>query len=88
MILSNINILLNPNKNLTKIYKNTNRADLIFIIIKLLIYKMYFIIYKYIYIYIYMFYSNTITKSITNDNNLILIIMKTYLIRYACLISY
>ena len=90
MILSNINILLNPNKNLTKIYKNTNRADLIFIIIKLLIYKMYFIIYKCIniYIYIYMFFSNTITKSITNDNNLILIIMKTYLIRYACLISY
>ena len=32
-----------------------------------------------------MFYSNTITKSITNDNNHILIIMKTYLIRYACL---
>ena len=31
-----------------------------------------------------MFYSNTIT----NDKNLILIIMKTYLIRYACLISY
>ena len=41
--------------------------------------------YIYIYIYIYMFYSNTITKSITNDNNHILIIMKTYLIRYACL---
>ena len=41
----------------------------------------------YKYIYIYMFYSNTITKSITNDNNLILIIMKTYLIRYACVIS-
>ena len=32
----------------------------------------------------YIFYSNTIT----NDKNLILIIMKTYLITYACLISY
>ena len=40
----------------------------------------------YKYIYIYMFYSNKITKSIINDNNLI--IMKTYVIRYACLISY
>ena len=32
----------------------------------------------------YILYSN----KITNDKNLILIIMKTYLITYACLISY